>query len=273
MVVAGLLILSSPWHAQLLAQAPSPAEVAAAQRRYQIRVFESVLVSSVEHAAETTVRRIQEVRPAILGPTTDVAQARGFILPDYGVFFDVEVPGLPLSLVWSMRVMERSFDVDRSLEMMRQAVASIPDAGMRRDAEQALRRVELELGEPAAATPASSTRTADPVQAAALLPTHPSVTSVPEGTDEPILSPDEAYTTEVESALIDTMIDYSGRLGLAPGDWLTVAARASRGPSYSGESYDTTTFVFRVKGRDLDDFRAERITREEVGKRIEVWEF
>jgi len=266
MLVAGLLIVSSPSFAQTPGRATADASLA--QRRYQIRVLESVLVSAVQHAAETMGRRIQEVNPTVV-LMTDAARARGFILPDYGVFFDVEVPGLPVSVAWTMRVMERSFDVGASLELVRQHVASIPDAAARRDAEQALRRIELEVGPPPSARAASGARPrgADVVEAATVAQPAASLQAAR------IEDPGAAYTAEVKDALIDAMLDYSGRVGIAPGEWLTIAARDSHGPSFPGEPYDAMTIVLRLKGSDLADFRAERITREEARKRVEVLEF
>lgn len=281
MLAAGLLLAASPVHGQTAgtpiapttvagaaAQGQAPADEAAqSQRRYQIRVLEGILVNSVQHAAETMVGRIRRVTPAMVGPMTDVARARGFVLPDYGVFFDVEVPGLPLSLVWSMRVMERDLDVGSSFELMRRAVASIGDPAARRDAEQALRRIELEVGLPAGSSSAGTGSAAAAVEANAVLP------GGAEAPADRIGDPNAAYTAEVQAALVDAMLDYSGRIGLAPEEWLTIAARDSHGPSYPGEPYDAVTVILRIKGRDLADFRAGRLTREEARKRVDVQEF
>jgi len=285
MLAAGLLIVASPVHGQTAGATAAPVmaewtvaqgqgtapadEAAQSQRRYQIRVLESIIVNSVQHAAETMVGRIQRVTPAMVGPMTDVARARGFVLPDYGVFFDVEVPGLPLSLVWSMRVMERDLDVGSSFELMRRAVASIADPAARRDAEQALERIELEVGLPAQPAPGGRDRAAGTVEATAVLPGGA-------GSSEPadrIGDPNAAYTAEVQAALVDAMLDYSGRIGIGPDEWLTIAARDSHGPSYPGEPYDAVTVILRIKGSDLADFRADRITRDEARKRVEVQEF
>jgi len=285
MLAAGLLIVASPVHGQTAGapvtpaiagwtvaqgQAPAPSDEAArSQRRYQIRVLESILVNSVQHAAETMVGRIQRVTPAMVGPMTDIARARGFVLPDYGVFFDVEVPGLPLSLVWSMRVMERDLDVGPSFELMRRAVAAIADPAARRDAEQALQRIELEVGLPVRSGPGGRERASGTVEAAAVLPGEPP----PTAPADRIGDPNAAYTAEVQAALVDAMLDYSGRIGVGPTEWLTIAARDSHGPSYPGEPYDAVTVILRIKGSDLADFRADRITRDEARKRVEVREF
>jgi len=280
MLAAGLLIVASPLSAQTsgpMAGQPAgvPAQVAAEtaqlQRRYQVRVLESILVNSVQHAAETMVRRLQAVTPALVGPMTDVARARGFILPDYGVFFDVEVPGLAPSLVWSLRVMERNFDVGSSFDLMRRAVASIADPAARRDAEQALRRIEMELGVSAAPATGGRDRAPGTVEAATVLPAEPSAPRVAPA--DRIGDPNEAYTAEVQAALVEAMLEYGGRLAIAPDEWFTIAARDSFGPSYPGEPYDAMTLVLRIKGSDLADYRADRLTLDEARKRVEVREF
>jgi hypothetical protein len=276
LLVVGLLAVSAP----TFAQAPAPdASEQQGQRRYQIRVLESVLVSAVQHAAETMGRRIQAVTPNVV-LMADTARARGFVLPAYGVFFDVEVPGLPLSVAWTMRVMGRDFDVASSLELVRRYVESIPDVTARREAEQALERIELEVtppqtspSPPPARVP-GATRTADTVQASSMPGASPVVGAAPPTRAvEPPQDPNEMYTTVVANALIDAMLDYSGPMGIGPDEWLTIAARDAQGPVYPGEAYDAMTIVLRIRGRDLADFRAERITRDEARKRVEVREF
>jgi len=191
------------------------------------------------------------------------------VLPDYGVFFDVEVPGLPMSVAWSMRVINRSLDMNASLDLVRRHVEEIPDPAARREAEQALQRIELEVGgPPAGARPAAAARGADTVQAStvATTPQAPAAPALPE-------DPNEAYTTEVKDALISAMLDYSRPMSIAPNQWLTIAARDAQGPLFPGEAYDAMTIVLRIKGSDLADLYAERITRAEARKRVEVREF
>jgi hypothetical protein len=266
-LVAGLLIVASPSFAQTPPAAPAEAQ---SQRRYQIRVLESVLVSAVQHAADTMSRRIQAVTPNIV-LMTDTARARGFLLPDYGVFFDVEVPGLPLSLAWTMRIMDRDFDVTSSLDLVRRSLETIPDLAARREAEQALKRIELEVAPPPVTAPdVAGGRPADTVRTATAAVTP---AEVRERQAAPSQDPNEAYTEVVKNALIDVMLDYSGPMGIAADEWLTIAARDAHGPAFPGEAYDASTIVLRVRGSDLADFRAERISREEARKRVEVREF
>jgi hypothetical protein len=61
-------------------------------------------------------------------------------------------------------------------------------------------------------------------------------------------------------------------MGIGADEWLTVAARDAEGPLNPSEPYDAVTIVLRIKGSDLAAFRAERLTREEARKRVEVRE-
>lgn len=265
-MVVGRLMLAAPLAAQ--PAAPRGPDEQMLKRRYQITLMENVLSSAVRHAAETMGRRIQAVTPNVV-LMTGTARARGFVLPDYGLFFDVEVPALPMSVAWTMRVMERDFDVDRSLQIIRQNLTSLSDS-QRKDVEQALRRIELSVGPvgPPGASPAvPGGARATEVGAAA-----PASSAAPRAAS-PAGSPDEDYTEVVKNALIDAMLDYSGPMSIGTDDWLVVAARDAYGPIAPGEIYDAITLVLRVKGSDLAAFRADRITRDEARRRVEVREF
>ena len=69
------------------------------------------------------------------------------------------------------------------------------------------------------------------------------------------------------------MLDYSKPMDLQPEEWLTVAARGSDSAFLPGEIYQQTTLLLRVKGSDLADFLANRLTRDEVRQKVEVRQF
>ena len=81
--------------------------------------------------------------------------------------------------------------------------------------------------------------------------------------------PNASYTNAVKRQLIDAMLDYSQPLDLRPYEWLTIAARDGDDP-IPNVIYESITMVVRAKATDLADFRAGRITREEMLKRVEV---
>ena len=78
-----------------------------------------------------------------------------------------------------------------------------------------------------------------------------------------------AYTESVKRQLIDAMLDYSQPLDLRPYEWLTIAARDGDEP-IPNVIYESITMVVRARASDLADFRAGRITRDEMLKRVEV---
>lgn len=84
-------------------------------------------------------------------------------------------------------------------------------------------------------------------------------------------NPDAHYVESVKRQLIDAMLDHSKALDLRPDEWLTVAAReAEEAP---GQIAEPSIMLLRVKGADLNDFLAGRLTREEVRKRVEIQGF
>jgi hypothetical protein len=81
--------------------------------------------------------------------------------------------------------------------------------------------------------------------------------------------PNASYTEAVKRQLVDAMLDYSQPLELRPNEWLTIAARDGD-PPIANVIYDSITMIIRARGADLADFRAGRLGREEMLKRVEV---
>jgi hypothetical protein len=210
-------------------------------------------------------------------------QVRGFRLEGYGVFFDVEVPSLRRSIAWSMRTMnETTMALARDLAQMRAFVQAIGDPRARAEYERVLQRIQRQMTPAQASNPALADRATQ--QAAAGTVAAQSVgtpqarvlaaeDAPAQAVDSTLLNdPNEAYTEEVRGALIDAMIENSGALTLGEQEWLTVAARdnAPTDPFIPG---DQVTLVLRVKGSDLQAFRAGRLTLEQVRARVLAGEF
>lgn len=84
--------------------------------------------------------------------------------------------------------------------------------------------------------------------------------------------PNATYTAAVQQRLIDAMLDL--RIDLQPNEWLTIAAHDGDTPRSPTEiPYESITLILRVKGSDLSDLRAGRLTLVEARKRVEVREF
>src|SRR5262245_44256832 len=77
------------------------------ESRYQIGQMERVLEGAVEHGATVMRDRLRLVLPTDM-LLTESAQARGFRLDGYGVFFDVEVPSLEGPLPWSFQSLDQN---------------------------------------------------------------------------------------------------------------------------------------------------------------------
>lgn len=242
------------------------------RRRDQIQMMEGVLTRAVRLGAEQLGRRLQSTNPSVVLFTGD-ARARGFLLDGYGVFFDVEIPALRKSVMWTMRTLDRDVAMSGALDALRRTLDSLPDSPARLQAEQALKRIELEVGPtPQLSTPQLTAEQASPQRGMATAASATSAPSVPPGAIED-QDPDVAYTESVKRALIDAMLDYSLPMDLRPDEWLTVAARDSEGPMMPGQVDDAMTILLRVKGSDLSTYAADRSKREEVRKRVEVHVF
>jgi hypothetical protein len=241
------------------------------RRRDQIQMMEGVLTRAVRLGAEQLGRKLQSNNPAVVLFTGD-ARARGFLLDGYGVFFDVEIPALRKSVVWTIRTLDRDVAMTGALDALRRVVESLPESPARLQGEQALKRIELEVGPPPQLNaPYVGTQQAQQGIAAAASTTAPLAGAPPAAADDQ--DPDVAYTESVKRALIDAMIDHSLPMDLQPDEWLTVAARDSEGPMLPGQVDNAMTILLRVKGSDLATYAADRTKREEVRKRVEVHVF
>lgn len=227
-----------------------------APQRNQIRMMENVLTGAVRQGAESLARTMQVKEPGSL-IVTGTARARGIVLEGYGVFFDVDVPMMKQSVVWSMQTLER----ERQRAALRQVIDTSPDTPARRFAEQQLRLLDRN---PGSTLPLAPPAAANGIAVAAAV-NDVNETVAPEPRD-----PNEQYTEAVKAALVDAMLDYG--LPIGADEWLIVAARDSEGPISPGVLDDASTIVLKVKGSDLLAFRAKKLTREEARKKVEVRE-
>jgi hypothetical protein len=253
-----------------LAAAPASAQTArqeadAGQQRYQIATLERVLEGAVEHGVTVTRDRLQAVAQM---PTellvSDNAHARGFRLEGYGVFFDVSVPSF-FSTLWTLqRLDQNNLGLESAMKELQQLVRGNTNA------EQALRRIELQIG------PVGVTRTAAAPALADARTAVGSTASVSEPAARPaadpiLKDPNEAYRTEVIDALKDAMLEHSSSLGISPDEWLTIAARGNdERPRLAPADTESRTRVIRLRGSDLAAYLARQITKKEAMERIEV---
>jgi hypothetical protein len=237
---------------------PAAQSGAAPDRRDTIKTLETVLTLAVKSGAAKLALQMRASEPGSLF-VVDTGRTRGFDLEGYGVFFDVDVPMMKQSVVWSTRELTAQ---DRRAQLQNY-IATQPPGPAREFAIRELDRMQLQ-GLRQLATPVSNGPPPGTVSAA-------DAESRPAAPAE-IADPNALYTEAVKSALMDAMLNHSLGLRLGADDWLTVAARDAQGP-LTGEPDDASTIVIRVKGSDLAAFHAGKLTRDEVLKKMEVRDF
>ena len=90
---------------------PAPAP-AFDPRRDDIRTMEMLLTTALQKGAQDLARmlRVSEPNSAFV---TATGRARGFVLEGYGLFFDVDVPNMKYSVVWSAQMLQLAQDRER----------------------------------------------------------------------------------------------------------------------------------------------------------------
>jgi hypothetical protein len=242
-------------------------------RRDDIRMMESVLTQALQKGAQDLARQLKVSEPNSAF-VTSTGRARGFALDGYGMFFDVDVPGMRQSVVWSAQMLELAQQRDQ----LRQFLAQNPTHPARRLAEANLRQIleRMMMGVPSVPVPNTSPAVQAPPAGVAVATTVAESSLVPAAAAAPVpdlRDPNELYTDSVKNALIDAMLRYSAFLKIGENEWLTVAASDSDGPQIAGQLDDASRIVIRVKGSDLSAFQTGKLSREEVLKRVEVKEF
>lgn len=266
-----VLLASAGLSAQQPARAP---EADTIRGRQKISLIEGMFERAVQNGVENFSRRIQAVVPNADGMAMlmGAPQVRGFrLLPPGpgGVFFDVLMPSLQLSMVWPLRYAQNAdAQTVAALSEFRNELERVTDQQQRFELMQKLRLLEQQLMPPGAARRRSPATTVANVQAG----------GVPQPTQSPadiaiVDDPAEAWRQEVRSTLIDVMIEHTG-LEIGPEDYIIVAARgvlsADRLVSDSG---DARTIELRLKGSDLAAYNSRAITLEEARKRVGVREY
>ena len=270
-MIVGLVLLAAPAVAVAQNQLPatraaSPVSQEALRLRYEIRVMERVLEQAVQHGVQVVDQQMQSLIPMML--FTGPARARGFRLDGYGFFFDVEVPPIRRSMAWSFQMLgQLDLGVSNALQELRQHLRTVGDPS-RGSLEQALRRLEMQIG-PTPVPAGSDGRAAGrDTQGAG-----PRGSSNRPAAAVVTADPVEVYASAVERAIMDAMLNHSSSLGIGSEEWLTVAALGSQGWLAPSDLFEAVAMTLRLRGRDLAAFWGGELTREEMRTRVEVQEF
>lgn len=255
----------------------------------EIRTMELVLTNAVQTGARILSQQMQARDPGSMF-VIDSARARGFVLEGYGVFFAVDVPMMRQSVVWSTRQLQMQETREKIRELQRIAANTSNDPDTRRQALAQVRVLAAQLQLPygsLGAAPSDTvaqpqTTTQGSAQAVANAAPQPPPGTVgaavaPDSAVAPVVGasadPNELYTEAVKNSLIDAMLKHSFSLHLADDEWLTVAARDAEGPAIPGQIDNASTIILRIKGSDLAAYVSNKLTRDEVLKRVHIREF
>ena len=282
------IAIAAPTAAQDPANAAQPQAATAKpvnmeEMRRHIYVMEGALAQAVDFGAKQLNRQILAVMPGVFMLEGE-ARARGVHLDGYGVFFDVRVPMMRQSMVWSLRMMMDQGDAANQAVVndLRKQLQGITDPTTRASMEKAIRQLErvapggVSRGQQVTAgvvMPDSPTPAAGGLTAAGLSTPRPA--SLPADSVW-AQDPNRAYTEAVTRALVDAMIDYSTPMNIGADQWLTVAARDDEGRNSLAPQdplEEVVTMIYRIKGSDLLAYRSGNIDRDAVRKRVQMSQF
>jgi hypothetical protein len=293
--VVAVLACAAPAAAQTTtppAAAP-PKPINIGDLRHHIYVMEGALARAVDYGAKQLNREILQVMPGVFMLEGE-ARARGVHLDGYGVFFDVRVPMMRQSMVWSLRmILEQDAATSQAaLNEIKKSLQGITDPATRARMENAVRQLERTNAVNVLARP-----TDPPVAPGIVTPpteaipvgagvasgmTTPGMTTIRPAPSAAVRDslwakdPNRAYTEAVTRALVDAMIDYSAPMQIGADQWLTVAARDDEGRDSLAPPdpmEEVVTMIYRIKGSDLQEYRQGRIDRDEVRRRVQVTQF
>jgi VWFA-related protein len=230
------------------------------ESRYQLRIMERVFEQAVTDGAEQFASRIETSDPSSRINFAGTAQARGFRLDGYGVFFDVQVPMLRPSINWVFRQLNQSdlsarlaADLDKVLPVLRENMRTFDDEQLMENFERALLafRRPLPPGSPMEPTRTGSQRGRRARRVAS---------------EEDLQA---EYAAQIATEVTAVILDHSEAILLGADDWLVVATVASFSPN------DTPgmKMMLKILGSDLIALRAGELSREDAIKRIETGEF
>jgi hypothetical protein len=251
-------------------QAPRAADMETLRARQKISLIEGSLERAVQNGADNFSRQLQAAAPGAEGMAILMGAplVRGFRIEHTGVFFDVQMPSLQLSMVWPLRYAQGADAAAvASLTELRNTIQQgVNDPQLRGELTQKLRQVELQMNAPprrrTGATPVASVQTG--------------VAATPPPSPDPgvLDDPAEAWRAEVRSTLIDAMIENTGGVSIGPDEYIIVAARGVLSSDrLVADPGDARTIELRLKGSDLDAYRARTITLEDARKRVTFREY
>jgi hypothetical protein len=226
--------------------------------RLQMNVMEDAFQRAVEgvHGRALEALQVGAGMPAMFMLDGNT-RARAFRLDGYGVFFDVDLPPIPRSVEWSLRVLDTGAVLVGDIQQLQAQIDQLNDPGVKRLLEPIVRNMRAKV----AMTASASGRAGEPADGV-----RPALVS-----DSAPPDPFARYVIELKQTLGQILLEYGPTIQLGADDWLTVAAREMSPKLMPGNPTDAT-IILRMKGSDLTALKAGRLSREEAARRIEVKE-
>jgi hypothetical protein len=222
----------------------------AQERRRNIRYMEGVLMQAVRVGAELVGKELEQYEPTGVTVLLGSPRARGFLVDGHGVFFDVEVPDMNQSVIWSVMVTQRDRQMGNALESLTTALRAMPEGAPMQQAQKALQMLN------------STVNVTKDSPASPLAPGQVAAQSIPP-------DPRKLYQDAVISAVVDAMLGYSVQMSLGSDEWLTVAARGTDAPLGPQQGMqESTTITVRVKGADLAIYHSDPTRRAEIREKV-----
>jgi hypothetical protein len=249
---------------------PAKAPPSTPERVREVKMMETILANAVGQGAAELAHQMQVTDPGSI-ISINQARARGVELDGYGVLFDVDVPLMNLSVVLTRKQMiEQNYRDQISTTRRAQARATTQDDHDRLQAQIDFLTRQLQMIAPRPESPVPPVAEGVQVQPVAGSVAAQTVDAPPV---QPVdtRSPDEIYSDAVKSALIDAMVNHGSALVLSDDEWFVVAARDNGG--VPGTFDDRSGIILRIKGSDLAAFRANKLTRDETVKKVEIREW
>jgi hypothetical protein len=154
------------------AQQPARVDQETIRARQRIALIEGMLERAVQNGVDNFSRQIQALVPNADGMAMlmGAPQVRGFPLKQpgpSGVFFDVLMPSLQLSMVWPLRYSQGTDPAAlATLNDLRSQLERVPDSQTRIDLLQRVRQLEQQLAPPQGSRRRGPATTVANVQAA-----------------------------------------------------------------------------------------------------------
>lgn len=235
--------------------------------RQAISTMEAVLQRAILNGAERVMAQVRTLMPLDRPRLSSNPRVHGVRLENYGVLFDVQVPGLDLPILWDVVVNNQSRETATAmaLQQLRANMAGLQGAERAR-AQDLIYQLEQQML-------AGNLRGGGEARGPSATSVVPAATQDAKVDPRVVEDPEGSYTREVKTALIEAMLTNSQALGVGADESLIVVARGTpSSPLSPGDSIDSSTWVMRVKGSVLAAFRAGTTSEEEARKQVEIKE-